>query len=53
MSSNKEQLGSDSYDRGTKARRFIKVQRNRADRRKAKQDPAKAPRKRFYKGYDD
>ena len=50
MSTNKEQLGPDSYDRGTKARRFIKQQRNRADRRKAKQDPAEAPCKRLYRG---
>ena len=53
MATNHEQLGPDSRDRGTKARRFIKQQRNRADRHKAKQDPAGAPRKRLYRGYDD
>ena len=53
MGTNREQLGPDSRDRGTKARRFIKQQRNCADRRKAKQDPSGAPSKRIYRGYDD
>ena len=46
MGTNREQLGPDSRDRGTKARRFISSGSNRADRRKAKQDPSGAPSKR-------
>lgn len=52
MGTNYEQLDRDGRDRGTKARKFIKANRSRSDRRKAKKNPMAAPRKRTYRGYD-
>ena len=48
----KEQIAPDSQDRTRKSRKFRKESRNRADRHKAKQDPAAAPKKRRYWGYE-
>jgi len=50
MGTNYEQLVR-GLDR-RRARKIIKAKRNRADRRKAKQNPTTAPRKRTYRGYD-